>query len=288
MQQRPGGGSGTPTGTPALPGSARRPLRRRQVPATLPAALGGRAGPGAHQGPGAHSERARGAGSGRAAREWPESRAPCLGPSGRARTRAPRAPRLPFRGCARRHRRRRPPGSNFAPGIEIPPQLRPSIRAPPRPSPRGLGGPCARAPPSPARSLPPRLPPRPSPAPSPRLACSPLPPSRTLSARPASAPPRSFPPRPPSAGGGAGGRYSKAQEGFLAAPPLPCPAAHIQAGAGERADAVARMSHRDPHHIRQRPGRAFSGRGSAVGPAHKGEDRDLGTENVWGRGEGSR
>lgn len=65
-------------------------------------------------------------------------------PQARSRLRAYLLARPPFRGCARR--RRRPSSSNFAPGIEIPPQLRPSIRAPPRPSRAGRGA-GARAPP---------------------------------------------------------------------------------------------------------------------------------------------
>ncbi|XP_068823522.1 spidroin-2-like [Capricornis sumatraensis] len=142
-QGRSGGGRGAPTWTPSAPLS--------RAPASAAAAKFLQLCPLRSEGArGRGAQGAGGAGCGRSGCEGagpasPPPRAAGLPrPQARSRLRAYLLARPPFRGCARR--RRRPSSSNFAPGIEIPPRLRPSIRAPPRPSRAGRGA-GARAPP---------------------------------------------------------------------------------------------------------------------------------------------
>lgn len=175
-------------------------------------------------------------------------------PQARSRLRAYLLARPPFRGCARR--RRRPSSSNFAPGIEIPPQLRPSIRAPPRPSRAGRGA-RARAPPlrpPRRRAPPPPLPPSPAPSRAPPL----------LRARPASSLPGSCPPAA-EPGVGARGREREGEvlESAGGFPLGPWPASHPRPPSGDGARSSCGWEGLPTTPSPLSKARAFSGPGSA-------------------------
>lgn len=230
------GGDGTPTRTPALPGRA-EPSGRFAAKFFQLCPLRSQDAP---------------------SRDLPESRAPGPGP---ARTRAPHSPA----------RRRRPSSSNFAPGIEIPPRLRPSIRTRPRPSLRPLAPRSAPAPP-----------PRPAESGSearPRLRAL-LPEPPRLAGPPGRAAPSVLGLGAAGGGGQRGGGGTRKRRGVPRGPTLPFRPASAALGVGERATAVAWSSHARPPHGKQSPGAP----GARGGPAHLREGGDVGAGNAAGRG----